>query len=86
MSYQVIIPKPVQKQLDDLPDNVYNRAIKQIISLRENPRPYGCKKLKSYDNEYRIRIGSYRLRYEIRDHESIVILLHCEHRGIAYRD
>ena len=42
MSYQVIIPKPVQKQLDDLPDNVYDRVIKQIISLKENPQPHGC--------------------------------------------
>ena len=86
MSYQVIIPKPVQKQLDDLPDNIYNRIIKHIISLKENPRPHGCIKLKGYDNEYRIRIGDYRVRYEIHDQQLIVILLHCEHRKIAYRE
>ena len=40
MNYQVIIPKPVQQQLDNLPDNVYDRVIKQIISLKENPRPH----------------------------------------------
>jgi mRNA interferase RelE/StbE len=86
MSYEIIIPKPIQKQLDNLADNVYDRVIKHIISLKENPRPHGCIKLKGYDNEYRIRIGDYRLRYEIRDKELIIILLHCTHRKNAYKD
>lgn len=70
MSYQVIIPKPVQKQLDSLPDSVRDRAIKRILALKENPRPHGCVKLKDYENEYRIRIGDYRIRYEVSDQES----------------
>lgn len=83
MSYQAIIPKPVQKQLDDLPDNVYDRLIKEILALKDNPRPPGCIKLKGY--EYRIRIGDYRIRYEIHDKESIVLLLHCKHRKDIYK-
>jgi mRNA interferase RelE/StbE len=86
MSYQVLVPKPVQKQLDDLPYTIRDRVLKKILVLKENPRPYGCVKLKGYENEYRIRIGDYRLRYEIRDHESLVILLHCKHRKEAYRE
>ncbi len=85
MTYTVVIPKPVQKQLDDLPGNVYNRVIEHILGLKENPRPRGCVKLKGYDNEYRIRIGNYRVRYEILDGEGIVILLHCKHRKDIYR-
>jgi len=60
MNYRVIIPKPVQKQLDDLPDAVYDRIIKKIKMLEEHPHPRGCIKLKGYENEYRIRIGNYR--------------------------
>jgi mRNA interferase RelE/StbE len=67
MSYQVIISKPVQKQLDSLPDDVHERAIKRIMALKENPRPRGCVKLKGYENEYRIRIGDYRVRYEVHE-------------------
>jgi mRNA interferase RelE/StbE len=85
MHYQVVIPKPVQKQLDDIPDDVCDRIIKRIVMLKERPRPRGCIKLKGYENEYRIRIGNYRIRYEIRDQESIVILLHCKHRKSVYR-
>jgi mRNA interferase RelE/StbE len=85
MSFQVIIPKPVQKQLDGLPDLVRDRVIKRVVALKENPRPHGCVKLKGYESEYRIRIGDYRVRYEILDDESIVLLLHCGNRKDVYR-
>ncbi len=85
MSYQVIVPKPVQKQLDSLPDIVRKRVLKRIVALKETPCPLGCVKLKGYENEYRIRIGNYRVRYEVRDEESIVLLLHCNHRKDVYR-
>lgn len=61
MSYQVIIPKPVQKQLDDLPDDIFKSAIEKLDGLKENPRLHGCIKLKGFKNEYRIRIGDYRI-------------------------
>ena len=85
MRYQVVIPKPVQKQLDSLPDTVRERIVKRIVILKDNPRPRGCVKLKGYETEYRIRIGDYRVRYEIRDQEPIVLLLHCGHRSDIYR-
>jgi mRNA interferase RelE/StbE len=74
MNYNIIIPKPVQKQFDSLSDNIHERIISRILALKNNPRPRGCVKLKGYDNEYRIRIGEYRIRYEIDDSESIVIM------------
>ena len=85
MSYQVVIPKPVQKQLDELPASVHGRVVKRIWGLKEEPRPRGCVKLRGYENEYRVRIGNYRLRYEIREQESIILLLHCKHRKDVYR-
>jgi len=85
MSYQVIVPNPVQKQLDSLPNIVRKRVLKRIVALKETPRPLGCVKLKGYENEYRVRIGTYRVRYEVRDEESIVLLLHCKHRKDVYR-
>jgi len=85
MNYQVIIPKPVQKQLDDLPDDVFKRAIEKLDELKDNPRPHGCIKLRGFKNEYRIRIGDYRIRYEINDQEKIVVVLHCKHRRDIYK-
>jgi mRNA interferase RelE/StbE len=86
MSYQIIISNAVQKQLDSLPKAVRTRIISEISLLAENPRPPGTVKLKGYDSEYRIRIGEYRVRYEISDEESVVFLLHCKHRKDVYRD
>lgn len=86
MGYQVIVPKPVQKQLNSLPCSIRERIVQHLLMLKENPRPPGCVKLKGYENEYRIRIGDYRVRYEIRDRESIVLLLHCKHRKDVYRE
>ncbi len=76
----------MQKQLDSLPEGVRDRIIKRVVALKENLRPRRCVKLKGYENEYRIRVGSYRVRYEIHDQESIVLLLHCKHRKDVYRD
>lgn len=86
MSYRVIIPKPVQKQLDSLPNDVRASMVEKISLLAENPRPPGVKKLKGVDHEYRIRAGDYRIRYEIEDQESVVVILTCRHRKDAYRN
>lgn len=85
MSYTVILPKPVQKQLDNLSDDIRSRIVEKIVLLAEDPRPQGSIKLKGYDNEYRIRVGNYRVRYEIDDEDFVVLLLHCRHRKDVYK-
>ncbi|MEG4021394.1 type II toxin-antitoxin system RelE/ParE family toxin [Microcoleus sp. S13C4] len=85
MTYTIIIPKAVQKQLDALPDDVYERIAVKVQQLAENPRPDGVVKLKGSENEYRIRIGDYRVRYEIEDQELRILLLQCKHRKEVYR-
>jgi mRNA interferase RelE/StbE len=86
MSYTVIIPKPVQKQLDNLPEDIRQRIIEKILSLTIEPRPVGVKKLKGFDNEYRVRVGDYRVRYEVNDKILTVLVLHCKHRRNIYRE
>lgn len=85
MTYIIITPKIVQKQLDALPDDVCNRVIVKIRQLAENPRPDGVIKLKGVNNEYRIRAGDYRVRYEINDQRLIILLLQFKHRKDVYR-
>jgi Cytotoxic translational repressor of toxin-antitoxin stability system len=86
MSYTVIIPKPVQKQLDNLPEDIRQRITAKIFSLTIEPRPVGVKKLKGFDNEYRVRVGDYRVRYEVNDKILTVLVLHCKHRRNIYRE
>jgi len=54
-------------------------------ALEENPRPHGVIKLKGAKNRYRIRVGDYRIVYEIDDEASEVIILRIRHRRESYR-
>lgn len=85
MSYTVIISKSVQKQIDDLPNDITLRVIEKIQNIATEPRPDGIVKLKGFDNEYRIRIGDYRVRYEIDDENQLIRILQCKHRKDVYR-
>ena len=60
------------------------RIVRRIQSLSENPRPPGCQKLSGYDR-YRIRQGDYRIVYEIRDLEVLVVVIKIGHRRDIYR-
>ena len=55
------------RQIKRLNKEVQTRLKPKIIKLAENPRPPGYKKLKGFDNHYRIRVGDYRVIYEIHD-------------------
>ncbi len=85
MTYEIIITKSIQKQLDNMPNNIQERVYDKISQLVEEPRPDGVVKLKGYDNEYRIRIGDYRLVYEIQDEQLIVLIIQCKHRRDVYK-
>ncbi|QLE57159.1 type II toxin-antitoxin system RelE/ParE family toxin [Nostoc sp. TCL26-01] len=85
MSYTIVISKSVQKQIDDLPNDIAERVVEKTQNLALEPRPDGVVKLKGFDNEYRIRVGDYRVRYEIDDESQIVQLLQCKHRKDVYK-
>ena len=84
MSYQVVIPKPIQKQLDVIPKKIRERLLVAIRLLADDPRPSGVKKLKGYDYTYRIRVGDYRVIYKIQDEEMLILVLSSVHRKDAY--
>ena len=63
MPYQVEFSKQAEKQFKDLPQQIQNRLQLRIDALGENPRPTGGKKLEGAENQYRIRLGDYRLVY-----------------------
>ncbi len=57
----------------------------KILTLAENPRPRGCRKLQGYDDVYRIRAGRFRVLYSVSDSKVIVVVLKIGHRREAYR-
>jgi mRNA interferase RelE/StbE len=84
MRYQVIILKSVRKELDRLPDDVASRIMARLAGLETNPRPADVKKLKGRD-AWRIRVGDYRVIYEIHDRVLQVIVITVGHRREIYR-
>jgi len=84
MRYQVIIPKSVRKELDRLPDEVVSRILARLVGLETNPRPTDVKKLKNRD-AWRIRVGDYRVIYEIHDRVLQIIVITVGHRREIYR-
>ncbi|OAV63552.1 Plasmid stabilization system protein [Bacteroidales bacterium Barb6] len=83
--YKVIVSKKIEKELLKLPRD-YFRLIKQrILSLGQNPRPFGYCKLSGSDNKYRIRIGDYRVIYSIKENILTVEVINIDHRSGIYR-
>jgi mRNA interferase RelE/StbE len=84
MPYVVYLKKSAEKELDCLPKKIHETLVRRIISLRDNPRPSGAKRLQSRE-EYRIRVGSYRVLYIIHDKENKIEIASVAHRKEVYR-
>ena len=85
MQYELIIKPTAEKSLDKLPRLIRRRIVDAMKELRGNPRPAGVAKLAGDENLWRIRIGSYRVVYEIHDDQLIVLVLRVAHRKDVYR-
>lgn len=75
-----------EKELSKLDAPVRARVLRHIAALADDPRPPGATRLVGTDDLWRIRIGDYRLIYEIYDDELIVRIIRIAHRNAVYRD
>lgn len=83
--YKVLITRSAEKQLKKLPPQVQRKIAAVIMSLAIEPHPYGSKKLTGTMNSYRVRVGDYRVIYDIYEHEIVVSVLKIGHRRDIYR-
>jgi mRNA interferase RelE/StbE len=81
--YKIEILRSAQKQLSKIQHQQQNQIIENIRKLSENPRPLCCKKL-SGRPAWRIRIGDYRVIYEINDQRLLVLIITIGHRKDVY--
>lgn len=72
------------KQLQRLPKPVFEAALQAIIALSKQPRPAGAKKLVGSRDDWRIRIGQYRIVYEMNDAENQLTIYTVAKRSDAY--
>jgi mRNA interferase RelE/StbE len=83
--YRVLFERAVEKDLGRLSTGIHDRVIAAIRRLAKNPRPTGCRKLTGADSDWRIRVGDYRVIYEIADDIKVVRINRVRHRGEVYR-
>lgn len=83
--FRILIKPSAVKEIEAIPERDRTRIVYRIQGLAENPRPHGCEKL-SMQDRYRIRQGKYRVLYEIRDPEVIVVVVKVAHRKEVYRE
>ena len=84
MTYRLFLLPRAQKELARLPTETYERLRAAIHSLAEDPRPPGCRKLTGREG-WRIRVGDFRVIFEIEDDLNSVTVLHIGHRRDVYR-
>ena len=84
MKYEIRILHSAEKEMEKLPAVVHNRISNRILSFENNPRPRGTKKISGRD-EYRLRVGNYRILYTISDTDSVVTVIAVGHRREACR-
>ncbi|GGM84971.1 hypothetical protein GCM10012275_64660 [Longimycelium tulufanense] len=85
MTYRVQITRAAAKTIQALDKPIRRRVLTAIEGLATNPRPHGCVKLTGHD-AWRIRVGDYRIVYEIHDAVLLIIVIDAGHRREIYRD
>jgi mRNA interferase RelE/StbE len=85
MAYSLRIRRSAEKEIADIPQKIRSKIIDAIRNLAGQPRPFGCKKLSGEDRAWRIRVGDYRVIYEVDDLELRVDIRVVAHRKEAYR-
>ena len=83
--YRVQLASSASRELQKLPAKVVRRVFPELEALASNPRPQGCKKLQGGANEWRIRVGDYRIVYAIDDAEKIIDVARIAHRREVYK-
>lgn len=84
MAYRVEILPAVGRQLRRIDSGARKRIDAAILALARDPRPHGCRKM-SGSEEYRVRVGDYRILYEIEDAVLRVLVVKVGHRRDVYR-
>ena len=84
MKYEIRIVPSAEKEMDKLPAPIHTRISKRILSLEDSPRPRGAKRLSGRE-EYRLRVGDYRVLYTIDDKMCEVTVVAIRHRREVYR-
>ncbi len=81
--YEVLLERRAERDLKKLSTDLFDRIITHLKALSENPKPPGCRKITGSKSDWRIRIGDYRIIYEIEARKKVVKVMRIRHRKEA---
>ncbi|MBP9113145.1 MAG: type II toxin-antitoxin system RelE/ParE family toxin [Polyangiaceae bacterium] len=84
-NYKVEISRTAEKQIASLPRVEQVRVLRAVMQLEEDAQPKGSRKLQGYEFTYRIRVGMYRIIYDLDGKRAIIVVLKVGHRKEIYR-
>lgn len=82
--YQVYLERRAERDLKKIPADDFHRIISRIKSLRKEPRPTGGRKIVGTRGDWRIRVGEYRIIYEIDEDAKSVRIMRVRRRREVY--
>jgi mRNA interferase RelE/StbE len=83
--YRIEFSHRAAKAYRVLPEDMRRRIEPKIDDLAEDPRPHGARKIEGQETAYRVRVGDYRIVYEVHDRALIVMVMIVGHRREVYR-
>lgn len=83
--YSVVFKKSAEKDLRKIPKDIIPHIFEHIENLANEPVPHEAYKLASAENLYRIRVGDYRVIYQVLHGNCEVTVIYIRHRSVAYR-
>ena len=78
--YEILIERTAEKNLSSLSPQVAKRIVKVVLRLKNNPRR-DARKITGSRNDWRMRIGDYRVIYEIDDKEKVIRIFRIKHKS-----
>ncbi len=84
--FEIIIPKSTQKALREAPEYIKGRCLELFEALQHSFVPFGydVKKLKGYPMAFRVRLGDWRVTYEVLKNEKVIIIHDVRPRKKGY--
>lgn len=84
-SYEVEFVKSAQKEVSKLPHQISLRITKAIYKLSMDPRKGHVRPMVG-TKSWRLRVGDYRVVYDIADNKLTILIIRVRHRKDVYRD
>lgn len=84
MTYEVEITPAAKRQIKKLTKSIQQLIVKRLEELVETPRPPGVLKMETEENLYRVRVGDYRIIYQVQDRMLLIVVVKVGHRGNVY--